>query len=297
MTAKGCGAFGGAKRLSRRRLRILSYHGVDDSVDDGLNFDGFFVSSAMFRKQMELLKNYRVVGLDDVLKMHTWPDHAVAITFDDGYKNNVEVAAPILREYGYPATFFVTTDYVAGRAYPWWFRLRRVVRGSSAGPLENPLKNMDYVAREEALSQMGVTEGSADDLPAMMDWGDVTKLQTMGFAVGGHTASHVSFAHESDELIRREVADSLRELRQHGLAPVTCYSYPYGGAVNVRAVHDLLREAGITAAVTDIGGLNGKDADRFMLRRLSISDNHRGLIFEAMLSGMMEPVYRMRARI
>ena len=91
-----------------RTLRVLMYHKVNDRPENPLS-----VPVGLFDEQMAQLRDlgYRVVGLEAVLDHYTsgcpLPERAVLITFDDGYRDNLEHAAPVLERHGYPAVLFV----------------------------------------------------------------------------------------------------------------------------------------------------------------------------------------------
>ena len=91
----------------KSRGAILMYHSVNESGDF------FSVTPAQFRSQMELLhkRGYEVVSLPEIcsrLTARTLSGKEVAITFDDGYRDNYTHAFPILKEFAFPATIFVT---------------------------------------------------------------------------------------------------------------------------------------------------------------------------------------------
>src|SRR5579863_2813143 len=97
---------------------ILMYHSVLDDPRAQESYLGeISYPREIFRGQMELLaRRYHPVSLDDILRFVTGqtklPRRAVAVTFDDGYRDNYEVAAPILQRAGVPATIYVTVDCV-----------------------------------------------------------------------------------------------------------------------------------------------------------------------------------------
>ena len=111
----------GASRLlsgsswRRRRLLILSYHGV--SANDEHEWGDLYISPVTLRRRMESLARARcnVLPLDEAvqrLRNGTLPDRAVVITFDDGYYDFYSVAFPIVESSGYPVTLYLTTYYV-----------------------------------------------------------------------------------------------------------------------------------------------------------------------------------------
>ena len=111
-------ALGFASRLNRPGVAILMYHSV--MVEPRLHATtlGEIVHSAgMFRRQMEVIaRHYNPVSLDEVLAFvqgqTQMPPKPVVVTFDDGYADNFEVAAPILNEFGIPAVFYATVACV-----------------------------------------------------------------------------------------------------------------------------------------------------------------------------------------
>ena len=106
----------GANGNGERSLRVLMYHKVNDLPDNPLT-----MPVSIFDEQMDQLRelDYTVVDLDAVLGHYVGgkplPERAVLITFDDGYYDNLDNAAGVLRKYGYPAVLFVPIGYLDDR--------------------------------------------------------------------------------------------------------------------------------------------------------------------------------------
>ena len=291
------GAFTFCRWLTANQARILAYHGVDDRDEPLLNFDGFHVHPEIFERHLRTLKgHYKVVPLRELAEIfqrgEAPPPRAVAITFDDGYLNNLTHAAPLLNKYGLPATFFVTTGFMDGTHQPWWFRLRSQIAASakSSGEMkreiiatETELKRMNATSRDEALATRGVP--AAAPYP-MLDWSGVKMLMEQGHEIGAHTVSHISMGHETPKTVAREIRESIARIsKMTGVSP-TVYSYPYGeGDHQNETIARLVREAGCRGGVTSIEGLNPRGSDPFRLKRLNITGHHDRNAFRALVSG------------
>ena len=311
------GTFAVARRLSAGRARILAYHGVDESRPGIVNRDGFQVEPSVFRAQLEhVARHFQPMSLVEVISgirgESSLPPRAVAITFDDGYKNNRTQAAVVLHSMGLPATFFVTTGFIDGAFQPWWYVLRSAIdaskvtrftdadgrqhslgttdeRWNTARNLESRLKLLSSAERAKSmdmvLRSLGVVECPA--AYDFMSWEDCRALAAQGFEVAPHTVSHISFGHETPDVQRTEIEMSCRRFRDVlGFAPRT-FSYPYGRDEHLSArLSDLVREAGCLGAVTTNSGLNPIGADPYRLRRLNVTGNHRESRWEALVSGL-----------
>jgi peptidoglycan/xylan/chitin deacetylase (PgdA/CDA1 family) len=112
---------------------ILMYHRVDEPPWDPW---GLCIPPALFRDQLRELRRRRTIvsmeQLADGLQAGNVPPKATALTFDDGYADNIRIAAPILEEFGAPATFFLTSGFVSGGERFWWDELARIVLGGRA---------------------------------------------------------------------------------------------------------------------------------------------------------------------
>ena len=99
--------------------RIILYHGVTKNAK--LDINARFISTTQFEQQISYMKsNFHVVSLDEYFQGASHPSKlSVAITFDDGYQNNLTEALPILEQYQVPATFFITTIRSAGYKVLW----------------------------------------------------------------------------------------------------------------------------------------------------------------------------------
>lgn len=297
LALRGLVAVGGA-RLARARQRgraaILAYHGVDPAQDPALNADGFQVPPDVFVAQLDhLVRHYRICPLAQVVRglagEEALPDRAVALTFDDGYANNAEVVAPLLRARGLPATFFLTTGFLDGTHAPWWYRMRAVTPTREQEPLAARLKSLSNEQREAAVRAL---ETAALGGPPrvgypFMTWDQARALARQGFELAAHTVSHPSLAHESEERMAVEIADSVaRVTRETGCAPLV-FSYPYGRPADLTAVVcAAVRASGCRAAVTTTEGWNVPGGDLCRLRRLNVTGHHRGAAFAALVSGL-----------
>ncbi len=301
-TVAACGGFAFCRWRTRRAFRIFAYHGVTDQIAERENLDGFFVSPDVFKAHLRTLAgHYQVMPLTRLVE--TWmageplPDCAAAITFDDGYANNADIAAPLLQSAGLPATFFVTSGFIDGTHQPWWAVLR--THAAQAGwdrsllaQQESRLKNQSAADRVSSLRKLFAEAGDMTASAAwrMMSWDQVRSLAAAGFEVGAHTVSHPAIAHEEradiDEEFRISRERILGEIGQ--IAPIV--AYPYGQPEHIgHTVVDSLREQGCLAAVTTMDGLNDVRQDPFFLYRLNVSGNHHRLEFRALASGCTVP--------
>ena len=164
-----------------RTLRVLMYHKVNDLPNNRMS-----MPVPLFDEQMSHLGElgYTVVDLDAVLAHYRegkpLPAGAVLITFDDGYRDNLVNAAPILRKHGYPAVQFVPIAFV----------------GDS-----QPLPHERY------LSAHGVHNPT-------VDWNEVLELERYGVRIESHGISHKPLAELEIDEAAREIAISKLKLEE-----------------------------------------------------------------------------------
>ncbi len=248
-TAAGIGALDGE---GDRTLRVLMYHKIND-----LPANPTTVPTAVFDEQMALLGEfgYRPVHLDAVLahylERRPLPPKAVLITFDDGYRDNLQNAAPILRRYGYPAVLFVPIGYV-----------------SDSLPLPH----------EEPLAARGL-------LNRTVDWDEIHELERQGIRVESHGIGHRPLADLEVDEAAREITLSKLSLEEKLGRRVRAFAYVKGSEAHYRPVHlSLLRQAGYDVAFTSISGANGPGTDPLQLHRYNVEPYPRRT-FELVLSG------------
>lgn len=215
---------------------IVAFHRVNDFMPEG---DSLTCGSQMFRDFCTFFKDhYDVVPLAEQIRACRSGKPrggTLSITFDDGYRDNHDVAAPILRELGLTATFFVTTGFIQSDVVPFWDR-------------DLPTQ------------------------PGWMTWDQVRGLAANGFDIGGHTVTHLDMGTCPSEQIRAELRESKRELEQRLGRAITLFAYPFGARANINDVsRDLVREAGFECCMSCCGGTNVAATDPYTLNRLPIS--------------------------
>jgi peptidoglycan/xylan/chitin deacetylase (PgdA/CDA1 family) len=270
---------------------VLTYHRIASGRDPLEQC----VSPESFNAQLEVLRRLaEVVPLEELDRPAR--DTRVALTFDDGYRDNAVVAAPILYDAGLPATFFVSSAMIEGRGEYWWDRLEhihldeepgtttleleierrrlRVDVRSEAGRLRS-LKALNRRLRGLALAeidplvehvrvQLGVSPPAACDRHSLMRADDVARLAAHPlFEIGSHGSTHVMLSALPANLQREEIVASRAALERVTGRTVTSLAYPYGTDTSFdRSTESLVREAGYLRAFANTPLLHGRAAFR-----------------------------------
>jgi len=225
--------FTGPYNVWRTGIRILMYHRINNSN----NFDQLSVSPARFKEHMAFLsKNCRVISLQQAIKElsgSTSLKPGVVVTFDDGYRDNLEYAFPILKRYNIPATIFITTQFC------------------------------DQTDKHPRYKDLTVR--------LHLTWREVLLLcESPLISIGSHTLSHPYLSRLSSEYSCKEIADS-KQIIQSKLGVVTeFFCYP-SGDYHAREVK-FISQAGYNAAVTVAPGINSLSTSKFELRRTEVTD-------------------------
>ena len=238
-------ALAGTVRGGTRRpgLRILYYHRISDERD------ALAVTPAAFGRQMKALaaSGQRVVDLYEIDDLALEADEAaIALTFDDGYRDVLEHALPMLREHGFPSTVFVVPGAIAGVATFSWYR--------------------------------------AGAMPPLAGWDELRAQERAGLVhFEPHTMTHPVLTTISLEHARSEIAESKQVVEEELGRPARIFCYP-GGYYSPREV-DLVRECGYRAAVTCEFGANSAPFAHNELRRTIVERSDPLWLFRARLAG------------
>ncbi|MES2072225.1 MAG: polysaccharide deacetylase family protein [Pseudomonadota bacterium] len=282
------------------RLCILNYHRILEQADPMLDSDP---DITMFRWQMQALaSSFNVLPLYDAmiaLKNDRMPPRAVAITFDDGYRSTHDLALPILKEFGLPATVFVTTGYMDGNNM-WNDRILEAVRRLPEGTLDlhdlglglhtvtslaerkhTADKLIDiakYLAPEKRLELSLKLEsllGEHHSVDLMLTREMVHSLAQQGIEVGGHTITHPILTRLDDQHARDEIAGCKEQLEAIIGKPVRLFAYPNGKVgmdFDERHVQ-MAKAAGYSAAFTTAMGSVKAQMDSHQIPRSRPWDN------------------------
>lgn len=280
---------------------ILMYHRIADLAPDVNNL---CVPPGEFQAQLTYLKNhYPVLSLEELLAAHRCgqiPDHAVAITIDDGYIDAIENASPILKALNLPATFFLNSSdlnswhefYVDVLAYVFLgslqlperldfdiadhcIRLELTTpekRKAAFDALYSFLRFSDAATHQQALQKL--TEKLGVNMPARATHryltGEEIKIlaQQPRHTIGAHTVHHLSLPALPPEIQKEEIDTNRRILQDLVSQPVRFFSYPYGEYSETTI--DLVKEAGFDGAVGVKPGIVTPETDPLLLPRLDV---------------------------
>jgi len=281
---------------------VLMYHSIATRRRDPHELA---VSPDHFAAQIEhLTGRAEVVPFRDVLRPAPGP--RVAITFDDGYADNLHVAKPVLAAAAAPATVFIATDNVTDRTREFWSnRIEHVIldapdrcavlelevegrrvrvdvrtpegRARALVVVHRMLRRRPLPEIETALRTVAEQMGSGEQLCAehcMMTDDEVRALVSDGLIeVGGHTRSHVMLSAVPAAEQRREIGEGRAVLESIVDRPVMSFAYPFGawGEYN-RASVNAVRDAGYEAACTTRTGLVSPVFGRFRIPRFMVLD-------------------------
>lgn len=288
-------------------LLVLNYHRIGSPDDTPYDPGVFSATEEDFDWQVVYLKkHYRIATLEDALDFLEAPQlcksFMIMITFDDGYIDNYQVAFPILRQHGLPATFFLTTSYVETQPIPWWDSIAWCIKKASEqrefielrypnnevfpitkeelpatlhrllGLVKTPtVSTPRFIEELEAACQVRIPTSAHERL--FFNWEEAREMVKAGMSIGSHTNKHEILSKLTPEQQLSELVTS-REIIEKNIGTNTfSIAYPVGAmsAFNINTFA-AVRSAGYQAAFSFYGGVNSSKerVDKYDIKREAI---------------------------
>jgi len=292
-------------------LMILNYHRVGDRRATAYDPNLFSATAEEFDWQIGYLKqHFRMTTLAEVLALVEGADRLaeprLLVTFDDGYRDNYQVAYPLLRRHGVQGVFFLPTGFAGSARIPWWDEIAFLVKHSERERfrLEYPRpQNFDLAAAgvERTIAQVldlykepetreparfidaleracGCSRPGPQAERCFLDWNEAREMQAGGMVFGSHTHGHeiLSKLPLDEQIAELRVS---REILEKELGrTVDTLAYPVGkwGTFSEHTI-EALRKTGYRAAFSFYSGFNtGTSIPRFDIKRCGVDRQSRG---------------------
>lgn len=297
------------KSVTKGYLLILAYHRVDDSE---YGYESLSISIHNFEKQLRhLQKYYKVISLNELCEFirseKGLPEGYVAITFDDGYKDNYTNAYQILKKHKMTATFYLTTGYIGTAKMFWWDRVARIAMAVTGKKIKIDMSNDTYpenikrllkkifasTAKDSArLTSLITSELKRiseqkklkilDDLehklsgwlkdvqtpPPNLSWEEVKEMSNEGMEFGSHTVTHPIITGVTHAQAKNEIQLSKSEIEKRIGKHVRSFAYPNGKSSDINEdIINIIKESKYLNACLAIEGINDLKSDLYALKR------------------------------
>ncbi|MCU0790566.1 MAG: polysaccharide deacetylase family protein [Nitratireductor sp.] len=272
-----------------------------------------------------LKRHYDLVSMDEAAQRIREPDRSrdgrrfIAITLDDGYRDNLVNAVPVFERHGVPYTIFIAPGLVEGEATLWWEDLEVVIASRERIVMHSPANRIEFDLTSPAKKRAAYSElvafltSKVDEQTqrrmvaelawqagvdikahvgeAIMNWREIEQLSARPLCtIGAHTVNHYAVARLDRSLARAEIIESARIIEMETGRRPRHFAFPYGyrAAAGPRDF-ELARECGFeTAVTTRLGVLHAEHAEHMhALPRVSVNGHFQGVRHvETLLSGL-----------
>lgn len=301
--------------LNRNKARVLWYHGIcEDGFDLLQGYDERHVRKSLFREQLEYLKRKGYIfvtmsELVDALKSKKKVGKFVVLTFDDGFRNVVKNAYPIIRECGARGCFYLVFSLIGSNQLLWTDHIETVVRNSEAGEFQFTFKGQEIIykldtkesyekamqdikdrlrtisdkERKEHIQQFADRKiNNVPDEFYFSNWEQIENCDKRILEMGSHTVNHPNCANlSSDAELENEIRNSRIEIGEKIGYEVNHFCYP-AGSYDDRVI-ECVKKYGYASATTIIPGFNDAKTDLYQLRRVFVGEDFN--LFKANMSG------------
>lgn len=301
------------QRINRNKALIIWYHGICDEDFDLLkNYDERHIPKSLFTKQLEYLKAHgftfvSMTDLKNAITNKTKIDKFVVLTFDDGFKNVVENAYPIMKQYGAKGCFYLVSDLIGTNELLWTDYVETVIRNHGdfqfvfkgeiidykmdhKGSYEHAMKDIKAKLRtlpdDQRLEHMRQFRSRRiKDVPKefeMATWGQINELDPNIMEIGSHTRKHPNCNNlTSDEELEDEIYNSKTYIENIIGHEVEHFCFP-AGSFNEKVISKV-QKYGYTSALTTENGFTDKHSNLYRLKRIEATGQF--LHFKANVSG------------
>ena len=282
---------------------ILTYHRIlpDEKISEDLDV-GLAVLTSNFEKQIKLLKtNYNIVPIDELinnLKSKRKEKFLLSITFDDGYKDNLNFALPILEHYKIPATIYMITRFLDTDVWMWWYELKETINQKDQLRFNYNEQNFYYELKNynqkikafknlrklflnlkinEQLRLLEIITGNKKRKNYSKICLDAEELKTLDknslITIGAHTHNHTNLKILNKDEAIDDICKCTKILENLLKHKVKHFAYPYGGVDQADTrEYDIIKNLNFNSAVTD-RVYPIKDHNLFSLPRIGVGRN------------------------
>ena len=250
--------------MSFAGIPVLNYHAIDGNMAEQPDSRNVSVSLQSFKDQMAWLnqQGYKSISEADLrnVVLHRKPvaGKHMLITFDDGYYSLLQYAQPVMAQYGFVATLFLSTGYI-GKPYG--------------------LSDFYFVGEDRQLS-----------------WDELRTLSAKGWSIQSHGNNHVKMNGLNKETLIKEITDSKKVIEQNLGKTVDSFAFPYG--LYNKMVLDQLAIAGYKMAYSVHSGLMYPSSNRYRLPRIEINNMDNMETFKTKVStGYISPQNARRSKV
>lgn len=323
-----CGAQG-LFRLWSRGPTVIFYHGVEENILDP-EVQGLHVPLRLFEKQISFLRRHReVVSMDDlyesIVNQTGLESRHVVLTFDDGYRNNLRIVAPLLKAWKLPFTIFVSSRHVSERhRFPtYYIRAAILYTDKAVVYLRSINKGFDLATREKrrtaARTIIQVAKRAPLDLVEQistecinqltpekwaelnarfisdepMGWDDVVETASMGATIGSHCHDHcILHSNQQEGEAYRQLIKS-KEAIEKNVMKCKYMAYPNGTVDDVsNLAYSAVKSAQFRMGFSTIPGELTPDADCFLAPRISAETGYEEFCYLLNRSSKQNDFYR-----
>jgi peptidoglycan/xylan/chitin deacetylase (PgdA/CDA1 family) len=299
---RGCGVFSLARSMSAKKARILMYHNFS-----GPNTQPGALSNQAIRSQFHYLQShYRVVPLLQIAEQlasgKRLDSHTVALTIDDGRRDFYECMFPLLKEFKFPATFFVVSSFIRGEDWIWTDKVLWLSQQSkppaafAPEKLDGIFRSLNAMRPEARNARIQAEAASANiTIPpqappkfAACSWSELREMADSGLVdIGSHTVTHPILSSITDEESWQELTGSRRQIEEGMGRKPESFCFPNGmpGDFRPSQVQQII-DAGYKCSVVASFGMVDNDADPYRLPRLGMGSKSEPIEFSKFLDGI-----------
>lgn len=311
----------GSLRLFRKLLKsyrgkvaILMYHRVVAGNKEINDNTGTCISEKQFEDHIKYLSsNYSIISIDDIFQYQADKEGKlpVVITFDDGYKDNLQAALPVLKKYNAPAVIYITTRFPEGDCRTWWYELSEIIqnRNTIEYYFDNQKKQFNVQTpklkamvskllikwiytlspdhQKEVMNSIRGNSPIKDYKKLCLSWKEIRILDKEPLiTIGAHTHSHYNLKTLEKEDVHKEIYQSKILLEKKLNHSIDHFAYPFGnrqasGEREYNIVKELLFKTAVTTLCFPLNSVEHYTA----LPRHSVTPVHNIKYLNVKLSG------------
>ena len=315
-------------RRKQNAALILCYHGVQEPLKQPFDVSvSKFVTPQAFERQMRFLKqNFPIVPLQHVVHRldagKPFERMVVVITFDDGYRNTLDHAYPLMERYQVPASVFLATGYIGNTRQVWWNEAEGLIDGATGrvefaggylsgtfdlasvrdkwklfGEVRKAALFVPPLELEQLMKELRghlPPNGNFSGGGSFLSWEEVRELGRGGLVeLGSHTVTHAVATRLPQEAFKQELRESREAIESAAHTEVRSFAYPFGQPEDYSPqTAELLKQAGYQCGLTTDEGVVHPDSDPFQMKRVSVSGSDSWPTFMGKIAGIEKPIRR-----